>query len=72
MRASVGDRLHIHGAVVGRADRLGEIVEVRGTDGAPPYLVRFGDGHEGLVFPGPDCVVEPGIRDTAPDSPPNR
>lgn len=58
MRAAVGDRLHVHGRKVGNADNLGEIVEVRGTDGAPPYLVRFDDGHQGLVFPGPDCEVE--------------
>ncbi|MFD1046119.1 DUF1918 domain-containing protein [Kibdelosporangium lantanae] len=44
---------------VGLADRHGEIIEVRGANGAPPYVVRFSDGHEGLVFPGPDCVVEP-------------
>ena len=68
MRASVGDRLHVHGAVVGQADRIGEIVEVRGSGGTPPFLVRFDDGHEGLVFPGPDCVVEPRPADTAPDS----
>lgn len=58
MRAAVGDRLHIHGRNVGNADHLGEILEVRGADGAPPYLVKFNDGHESLVFPGPDCVVE--------------
>jgi hypothetical protein len=71
MRASVGDLLHVHGAVVGRSERTGEIVEVRGSDGAPPYLVRYTDGHEGLVFPGPDSVVEPCGGDTAQDSPPN-
>lgn len=76
MRASVGDRLHVHGAVVGMADRTGEIIEVKGAGGAPPYLVRFEDGHQGLVFPGPDAVVEPGGEpgaggDTPPDSPPN-
>ncbi|MQY31515.1 hypothetical protein NRB56_71240 [Nocardia sp. RB56] len=38
-------------------DHAGRIVEVRGTDGAPPYIVRFDDGHESLVFPGPDSVV---------------
>jgi hypothetical protein len=59
MQAAVGDRLHVHGRHVGNADRLGEIVEVRGADGAPPYLVRYPDGHEALVFPGPDCVIEP-------------
>lgn len=58
MRAAVGDRLHIHGRNVGNADHLGEILEVRGADGAPPYLVKFNDGHESLVVPGPDCVVE--------------
>jgi hypothetical protein len=68
----VGDRLHVRGAHVGDTDRIGEIIEVRGSDGAPPYTVRFDDGHEGLVFPGPDAVVEPGyLRDAATDSPPN-
>ncbi|GLZ30378.1 DUF1918 domain-containing protein [Lentzea sp. NBRC 105346] len=59
MHATVGDRLHVHSRTVGIEERLGEILEVRGTDGAPPYLVRFSDGHEGLVFPGPDCIIEP-------------
>lgn len=59
MQASVGDHLHIHSRTVGEHDQVGEIVEVRGTDGAPPYLVRHPDGHETLVFPGPDAVVEP-------------
>ena len=59
MQATVGDRIHVHSRSVGLEERLGEILEVRGTDGAPPYLVRFNDGHEGLVFPGPDCIVEP-------------
>lgn len=58
MQAAVGDRLHVHGNTVGDPDRIGEIVEVRGSGGAPPYLVRFEDGHTGLVFPGPDAVVE--------------
>lgn len=59
MHAQVGDRLHVHGRAVGTADRVGEIVEVRGGDGSPPYLVRFPDGHETLVFPGTDATVEP-------------
>ena len=58
MQAAVGDRLHIHGHTVGDPDRIGEIVEVKGQAGAPPYLVRFDDGHTRLVFPGPDAVVE--------------
>lgn len=39
-------------------DRTGEITEVHGANGEPPYLVRFEDGHEGLVYPGPDSIVE--------------
>jgi len=58
MQATVGDTVHVHGRTVGTKDRVGEIVEVRGTNGAPPYLVRFSDGHESLMYPGPDCVIE--------------
>ena len=59
MRASVGDRLVVEGRKVDDARREGEVVEVRGEDGAPPYLVRWSDGHEGLTFPGPDAHVVP-------------
>jgi hypothetical protein len=59
MRAAVGDRIVIKGHHVGEPDRDAEILEVRGPDGSPPYLVRWSDdGHEGLFFPGPDAVVE--------------
>ena len=47
---------------IGRADREGEIIEVRGAAGEPPYMVRFDDGHIGLVFPGPDAIVVPAQR----------
>lgn len=57
MHATVGDRIQVHGRTVGAGEQQGEIVEVRGEDGTPPYLVRFSDGHEGLVFPGSDCEV---------------
>lgn len=55
MRAAVGDRLQVHGRVVGTPDQS---FEIRGRDGAPPYLVRRDDGQEVLVFPGPDALVE--------------
>ncbi|MEV6431058.1 MULTISPECIES: DUF1918 domain-containing protein [unclassified Nocardia] len=58
MMANVGDQLLVHGHVVGQGDRHGEIIEVRGPEGGPPYLVRFTDGHESLVYPGPDAVIE--------------
>ena len=60
MHATIGDRLHVHGNAVGHPDRTGEVVEVHGAAGAPPYLVRFDDGHTRLCFPGPDAVIEPG------------
>ena len=58
MQAKVGDRLLVHGRVVGTPDQTSEIIEVRGQDGRPPYVVRHADGHEAVVFPGPDAVVE--------------
>jgi hypothetical protein len=63
MQARVGDRLCVHGRRVGQSEHRVEIIEVRGAAGGPPYLVRYADGHEAVVFPGPDAVVEP-----APDS----
>ncbi|MFI5527271.1 DUF1918 domain-containing protein [Kitasatospora sp. NPDC051853] len=57
MHATAGDHLVIHGRAVGMKDREGEILEVRGAEGGPPYWVHFEDGHDGLVYPGPDCTV---------------
>lgn len=58
MRARVGDWLIVEGRVVGSTVRHGLIEEVRGKDGAPPYLVHWTDtGHRALTFPGPDSYV---------------
>ena len=58
MRASVHDRIIVRSAHVGEPNRDGEVLEVRGADGAPPFLVRWSDtGHEGLYYPGVDAVV---------------
>ncbi|MGH3456429.1 MAG: DUF1918 domain-containing protein [Nocardioidaceae bacterium] len=58
MRAQVGDELIIDSRQVGLARRDGEILEVRGVNGEPPYLVRWSDdGRVTLVFPGPDARV---------------
>lgn len=57
MQAAVGDRLVVESNKVGTARREGEIVEVQGTEGAPPYVVRWSDGHEGLTYPGADAHV---------------
>jgi hypothetical protein len=58
MRAVAGDHLHFQGKVVGLHEHAAVVIEVRGADGAPPYLVRHADGHEAVVFPGPDAWVE--------------
>jgi len=58
MRASVGDTIVIRSAHIDEHVRNGEILEVRGPDGEPPFLVRWSDdGHEALVFPGPDAEI---------------
>ena len=43
MQATIGDRICFHGNQVGHPDKNGEIVEVRGSKGEPPYLVKFDD-----------------------------
>jgi Domain of unknown function (DUF1918) len=59
MQASVGDRIIIRGHHIGEPDRDGEVLEVRGADGTPPYMVRWEDtGHQALLFPGPDATVQ--------------
>lgn len=60
MRATVGDQLLVHGRIVGQHDRVGQIIEVLGRDGGPPFRVRFEDGHEAVMSPGPDSVVQHG------------
>jgi hypothetical protein len=59
MHAKPGDRIVIKGHRIGEPDRDGEIIEVGGADGGPPYRVRWGDsGHVGLLFPGPDAYIQ--------------
>jgi hypothetical protein len=59
MKAKVGDRLVQESVRVDEPRRVGVIVGVEHADGGPPYLVRWPDSHESLVFPGPDARVEP-------------
>jgi hypothetical protein len=59
MKAHVGDRLVVKAHNVGQKDRPGEVIEVHGESGEPPYVVRWlDDGHEGLIYPGSDVVIE--------------
>jgi len=55
MQAQVEDRLVVHGP---HGSRVGVILEL--VDGAGPqrYRVRWADGHETTIAPGPDATVE--------------
>lgn len=67
MRARVGDRLVVRGPRIETPSRDGEIVEVRGKDGGPPYLIQWSDnGHFGLYFPGPDSRIDNGETESPP------
>ena len=59
MHAVIGDRIVVRGRHVDDRLRDGEVLEVHGPDGQPPYLVQWSDdGHTALYFPGPDAKVE--------------
>ena len=68
LHARVGDRLVVEGGGL-RPRRQAVILEVHGDDGAPPYVVRWSDGSEGAVFPGPDAHIEPSTIEPTADEP---
>ena len=48
----------IRGHRVGEPERDCKVLEVKGEDGGPPYLVQWEDSeHESLFFPGSDATV---------------
>jgi Domain of unknown function (DUF1918) len=57
MKAKAGDELVVRGRHVSDEDRSGVIIEVHGEAGAPPYLVRWEDGHESTFFPSAGTLV---------------
>lgn len=59
MKAKIGDLLMVESSSAEEHRREGEIVDVRGPHGEPPFMVRWPDGHEGLCYPGPDAHVRP-------------
>jgi hypothetical protein len=66
MRARVGDRIILAAEHIDQPTRDGEVLEVRGEAGGPPYLVRWSDGHSGLIFPGPGTVLRLGAPGEVP------
>ena len=64
MKAEVGDHIVIGSRHLDESARDGEIVEVHGADGAPPYLIRWTeDGHTALLYPGADAHVTHALPD---------
>jgi CBS domain-containing protein len=62
LHARAGDILVVRGPHVGDRDRRAVIEAVEGSDGGPPYLVRWTDDRDErthLYFPGSDAQIEP-------------
>jgi hypothetical protein len=58
LRAAPGDRLIVSGHHQAEPERDGEVLEVRGEDGAPPYLVRWEDGTTTVLYPSSDVSIQ--------------
>jgi Domain of unknown function (DUF1918) len=58
MHAEAGDEIVVRGPHVGEEDRKGMITEVHEERGAPPYPVRWENGHDSVFTPSSDTVVE--------------
>jgi hypothetical protein len=54
-----GDRIGVAAHRVGEAARMGEVVEVLEGAGGMRCRVRWDDGHETLLYPGSEAIVEP-------------
>ncbi len=60
MKARAGDQIVLAATHVDGPTRGGEILEVHGEAGAPPYVVRWDDGRVGTLYPGPGAVLRIG------------
>ena len=60
MQAHVGDHIVVRSTHQGEPERTGEVLEVRGDEGGPPYLVKWQpDGHTALFYPAGTAAVVP-------------
>jgi hypothetical protein len=68
MHTKPGDRLVVTSHRVGEAERDARVIEVRGRNGQPPYVVeRSDDGRVGLFYPGPDAYIDHGELARTPE-----
>lgn len=58
MEAHIGDRLVIDGEKVGQARRTGKVMGIQGDLTHPRLTVRWEDGHESMIVPGPGVRLE--------------
>jgi hypothetical protein len=58
LRAAPGDRLVVSGHHQGEHERDGEVLEVHGEGGGPPFLVRWEDGTTTVLYPGSDVAIQ--------------
>lgn len=66
MKAHEGDVLRFTGRTVGTPEHRATVGKGLGPDGEGPYRVRYEDGHETEIYPGPGCVIETrAVRDTS-------
>jgi CBS domain-containing protein len=68
MHASIGDQILIRTGSLDRPSRHGVVREVLGDRDCEHFLVDWDDGHESLLYPGPDTQVIPAqvSREPAP------
>jgi hypothetical protein len=58
MKAAAGDWVVVESTHLSEMRRHGQILEVHGPDGDPPYLVRWDDtGTETVFIPGPGAHI---------------
>jgi hypothetical protein len=59
MQAHAGDQIRVRAHHTGDPERRGQILETRGADGSPPFVVRWDDNdHDVLFFPGNDAIID--------------
>ena len=60
MKAKPGDWLVVRSTHLDGPTRRGQITEIHGTNGSPPFLIRWADTDQtSLVYPGADAHIEP-------------
>jgi tartrate dehydratase beta subunit/fumarate hydratase class I family protein len=59
-----GERVTVTGHHVGAASRAGEILEVMAEPGHERCRIRWDDGGESILYPGPDLAIESKSKST--------